>query len=284
MDLFDFEREIVKPKKTKLGHSDISYKDASSILTPASGFMDSYDFTLNPYSGCSFGCTYCYAAFFARDQALKNNWGYWVSVKQNALHLLKKHRKKPLVNKTIYISSVTDPYQPIEKELEITRVLLEELSNYHNPKIVIQTRSNLVTRDIDLFKKFSSIQVNMTVTTDSEEVRKAFEPFCPSNKVRLNAIKEINDEGINTCITMTPLLPVVDVENFAISLIETGIKKFIIQPFHSEGGKYVAGTREQAQDIFTKMEWNKDKYNDALNIIKKYIPNIGEGKSGFASI
>lgn len=73
------------PRRTQLGHSSIHYKNAASILSPATGFMDSYDFTLNPYSGCSFGCTYCYAAFFARDNALREQWGYWVNAKENAL-------------------------------------------------------------------------------------------------------------------------------------------------------------------------------------------------------
>ena len=54
--------------------------------------MDAYDFTLNPYSGCSFGCTYCYAAFFSRDIEKQNSWGYWVTVKENAVALLKKRK------------------------------------------------------------------------------------------------------------------------------------------------------------------------------------------------
>ena len=82
--------------------------------------MDAYDFTLNPYSGCSFGCTYCYAAFFSRDAEKRDAWGYWVNVKENAEALLKK-RRRSLDGKRIYMSSVTDPYQPIERELKLTR-------------------------------------------------------------------------------------------------------------------------------------------------------------------
>ena len=107
-------------RRTKLGKSRVEYKAASGILTKASGFISAFDYTLNPYSGCTFGCTYCYAAFFARSRERVDNWGYWVQVKENALDLLRRKRKKTLKGKTIYMSSVTDPYQPIERELELT--------------------------------------------------------------------------------------------------------------------------------------------------------------------
>ena len=71
-----------------VGHVSVSYKQPREILTRATGFMDGYDFTLNPYSGCSFGCTYCYAAFFSRTRDARDTWGHWVEVKENALELL----------------------------------------------------------------------------------------------------------------------------------------------------------------------------------------------------
>ena len=74
----------------RTGQADVAYVSTGQLLTKATGFMDAYDFTLNPYSGCSFGCTYCYAAFFSRDAEKRDNWGYWVSVKANAIELLKK--------------------------------------------------------------------------------------------------------------------------------------------------------------------------------------------------
>lgn len=261
-----------------------TYKDAASILTEGKGFMSEYDFTLNPYSGCSFGCTYCYAAFFSRSEELSRNWGHWVVIKQNALQLLIEKRNKSLSGKTIYMSSVTDPYQPIERELNLTRSLLEELLQYHQPRLVIQTRSPIAVRDIDLFKQFKAIQVNMTITTDSEIVRKVFEPLCSSNKSRLKAIKEINDAGVNTCINITPLLPIENAEDFAKKLLNTGIKKFIIQPFHSDKGKFVASTREKAMQLIKEMDWSFDKYQKVLETIQKYIPDIGIGKDGFKPI
>lgn len=281
MDLFS---HLEPEKKTTLGKSEVLYRNAASILTEGKGFMDGYDYTLNPYSGCTFGCTYCYAAFFSRSEEQRKNWGYWVQVKENALQLLMKFRKKPLIDKTIYLSSVTDPYQPIDKELGLTRSILKELLENHKVRLVIQTRSPLSTRDIDLFQQFETIQVNMTITTDSEDVRKAFEPLCPSNKVRLKAIKEINDAGVNSCITMTPLLPVKNTHQFANDLVQSGIKKFIIQPFHADKGKFVASTREDAMKIVKDMNWTNDKYLEVQNIIQQYIPNIGIGKDGFKPI
>lgn len=284
-DLFsDIENEQSKNRKKKIGQADIQYVQSASILTEAKGFMEAYDYTLNPYSGCSFGCNYCYAAFFARSSGERENWGKWLKVKENALQLLMKWRKKPLIDKTIYISSVTDPYQPIEKELELTRCILKELLNYHKPRLVIQTRSPYVTRDIDLLKKFEIAQVNMTVTTDSEDVRKAFEPLCPSNKSRLKAIKEVSEAGIQTCITMTPLLPIQDAIKFTEELLNTGVKKFIVQPFHPEKGKFVASTREIALEQMKKMNWSNDKYLEVVETFRKELPWLGEGKEGFAPI
>ena len=136
--------------------------------------MNTYDFTLNPYSGCSFGCSYCYAAFFTRDQAQQDNWGLWVNAKQNAAQLIEDLKPGELDGKRIYMSSVTDPYQPLEQRILLTQQILEAMAKHHRPKLVVQTRSPLVTRDIPLFQEIEQrggrVQVNMTVTTDDEDV------------------------------------------------------------------------------------------------------------------
>ena len=151
--------------------------------------MDSYDFTLNPYSGCSFGCTYCYTAFFSPDKEKRDNWGDWIVVKENAVELMSKRRNGGLDGKRIYMSSVTDPYQPIERKLELTRELLKIMAERHRPKLMVQTRSPLVVRDGDLYRKIEEnggrVQVNMTVTTDDMDIMRTFEPACPPNRKRL---------------------------------------------------------------------------------------------------
>ncbi|MCY4618545.1 MAG: radical SAM protein, partial [Chloroflexi bacterium] len=87
--------------------------DAQQILTRGAGYLSDYDYSLNPYVGCAFGCSYCYAAFFAPFDK-QESWGDWVRVKQNAAAKLTRMRRS-LEGKTIYMSSATDPYQPIER-------------------------------------------------------------------------------------------------------------------------------------------------------------------------
>ncbi|MFN0011972.1 MAG: radical SAM protein [Phycisphaerales bacterium] len=271
-----------RPRPTSLGLTVIDYKDATGILTKPKGFMEGYDFTINPYSGCAFGCAYCYAAAFAPDERSSQEWGTWVRVKQNAIDLLRRG-KRDVRGKSIYISSVTDPYQPIEKALELTRGILAELV-HHQPRLVIQTRSPLVARDLDLLKQFKVAQVNMTVTTDSEEVRRAFEPGCPGNAQRLDAIAKVAAAGIQTCITMTPLLPVENAQAFADALLATGVRRFIVQPFHAKKGQYAAGTRETARPLIERYAWDGDGYEKVRAVLRARLPNLGEGKEGFGPV
>ena len=180
--------EVEMPQR--IGKTSVTYRPAREILTRSSGFIGAYDFTLNPYSGCSFGCSYCYAAFFSRDKTQEDNWGLWVNAKENAARLIGELKPGTLDGKRIYMSSVTDPCQP----LELTSEVLRALTDRHQPKLVVQTRSPLVTRDISIFQEIEEkggrVQVNMTVTTDDEDVRRTFEPGCPSNPARLRAIRQ----------------------------------------------------------------------------------------------
>ena len=201
--------EVSRPGR--IGETTVEYAATSQVLNRPRGFMDAYDFTLNPYGGCSFGCTYCYAAFFSRDVEKRDSWGQWVNVKDNTVELLRKRKPGTLDGKLIYMSSVTDPYQPVERQLELTRCLLRTMAERGDkPKLVVQTRSPDVVRDCDLYRRIEDnggrVQVNMTVTTDDEDIRRTFEPHCPSNPRRLDAIGQVQAAGIDTCITMTPLL------------------------------------------------------------------------------
>ena len=306
-------------KLTRLGHADVARAPARDILTRATGFIGAYDFTLNPYSGCTFGCTYCYAAFFNRTAEERDNWGYWVRVKENAVELLQRRlRRAPdyIDGKAIYMSSVTDPYQPIERRAGITRGILEVMAGCDSesgdqgalldddggaradapkPRLVIQTRSPDVVRDCDLLRRIESnggrVRVNMTVTTDDEDIRRTFEPYCPSNPARLRAVAQLRDAGMDVCVTLTPLLLVADADAFADSLLETGATSYVIQSFHFGRGKFVASTRDVALDLMAcKLDADRATFQDkylahyqaVYDALRRRLPNLLEGKEGFA--
>jgi DNA repair photolyase len=181
-----------------------------------------------------------------------------------------------LRGKSIYMSSVTDPYQPVERRLGLVRDLLVELVT-RQPKLVVQTRGPLVTRDIDLLSQFDDVRVNMTVTTDSEQVRRAFEPTCPSNSQRLDAIRQVQEAGIQTCITMTPLLPIENPQEFARQLLATGVRRFVVQPFHASSGRFVAGTRDAAVEMSKHLNWDEDRYRATVEVLRERAPSPRRG-------
>jgi len=163
------------------------------------------DYVINPYVGCQHGCSYCYARSMKRFTGHREPWGDFVDVKINAPELLRKEitRKK---KGEVWVSGVCDPYQPLEARYRLTRQCLEILAENRWP-VVIQTRSPLVLRDMDLFKKAESWQVGLSITTADDRIRQIFEPKAPPIGARLKAVAELHDKGIATYVMIAPLLP-----------------------------------------------------------------------------
>jgi DNA repair photolyase len=262
-----------------MNNSIVSMVSAKSILSKASGYIGAFDYTLNPYKGCTFACDYCYAAFFAESAHRMETWGSWVEAKENAVSLLSRFGKR-ITGKSIYMSSVTDPYQPIELKLRLTRRLLESMVSYQ-PNLVIQTRSPLVLRDLDILLKFAVLRINMTVTTDEENVRKEFEPQCPSIQRRLEAIEEIKAAGIKTGICLTPLLPVRDPDSFGNRLRSANADVYVVQAFQTGSARFAAGTRPRAWQLAENHGWNLQAYERVKSRLREYVPELHEGREGF---
>ncbi|MCY4519416.1 MAG: radical SAM protein [Caldilineaceae bacterium] len=267
------------PRYQRYRRLDLEFKDCQSILTKATGFIGGFDYTLNPYSGCAFGCSYCYAAFFPRDPELRDNWGHWVKVKQNALDKL-QHMRTPLAGKRVYMSSVTDPYQPLERDLRLVRSLLPFMAE-RKLELVVQTRGSLVVRDLDLLTRFHRVCVNMTVTTDCEDVRRALEPRCEPIAARLEAIAQVVEAGIPAVVTLTPLLPVRSPRKLVAALLDTGARRFVVQSFHPTKGNFMAGTGQAALDMTKSLGWTEDRYREIRSILEADLPDVREGQAGF---
>ena len=282
-----------------LGKTRVQGVEPFGILTKGTGFISKYDGVINPYMGCSFGCSYCYASNFTNNDRDKQEWGQWVKVKTNAFAQFAKIKTGEMNDRTYYVSTVTDPYQPVEAKVMLTRGLLEMMVERHpRVRLVIQTRSPLVLRDLDLFLQIQEsgghVQVNMTVTTDDDQIRKTYEPGCPSIQSRLKAIQAVQEAGVQPCITMTPMLPLRDAKAFAKLLKDTGVIRFIIQPFqmsNQQKGKFVAQTdlraiTSTAEHFGCDQAAAVDKYNQEfrnnLGILKKLMPPMGYARDGFA--
>jgi DNA repair photolyase len=165
-----------------------------------------YDYCLNPYTGCDHNCTCCYARLFMkRYSGHKEPWGEFVDVKVNAPELLKKQLERAKKG-IVWVSSVCDPYQPLEAKYRLTRQCLKELAKKQFP-VNIQTKSKLVLRDLDLLLQFEDIEVGFTITTDDERIAKLFESRASLVEERLNALDKIHSKGIRTFAFVGPLLP-----------------------------------------------------------------------------
>lgn len=170
------------------------------------------DYCINCYVGCEHACVYCYAAYYTKKYTQhKEEWGSFVDVKTNSSEILRKEvlRKR---KGSVFLSSLTDPYQPLEKDYELTRKCLETLQR-NNFSVCIQTKSSLVLRDLDILKKFKECEVGFTITTLNEKTRKDFEPFSSPVEEKLNALKVLRENKIKTYVFFGPVLPFISDQN-----------------------------------------------------------------------
>ncbi|WP_223702319.1 SPL family radical SAM protein [Sutcliffiella deserti] len=193
---------------------EVMEKTPQKILTPASGFLEGYTHSLNPYIGCAFGCSYCYVRQSPVGLFRKQEWGTWVDIKRGVKEKLEKEllllrkKGKPI---TIFMSSSTDPYQPVEHKEQVTRAVLEVMADVKPDFLFVQTRSPLVTRDIDLLARLGDkVMVSMTIETDLDEVRKRFSPAAPPIPARLKAVGQLREQGIPVQVAIAPALPFSD--------------------------------------------------------------------------
>ena len=196
-------------------------------------FLD--DYTVNPYSGCSFNCIYCYT----KGSRYGTNIEPSLAVKINAPEILEKQLRRRAMKKEygfIVISSSTDPYIPIEKELKLTRKLLEIVLYYKFP-VHIATKSTLVLRDLDLLKEIDEkailpddlkpkldhgVIISFSFSTLDEKTAKIFEPGAPAPHERLETMKKCSDEGFFTGAGFIPVLPFIsDSEEQLDKMIKT---------------------------------------------------------------
>lgn len=194
---------------------------AKSILNKSKIF----DYCVNCYTGCQLNCRYCYARLFIpRYSGHSEPWGSFVDVKVNAPEVLAKQvlrAKKGIV----WLSSVCDCYQPLEAKYKLTRQCLEILAEHQFP-VQVQSKSILLLRDQDIFKKFEAVEVGFTITTDDERIARLFEPGASPVSERIQALGILKSNGIRTFAFVGPILP--GNPEKLVALLEGKIDKVLI--------------------------------------------------------
>ena len=178
---------------------NVSVIPARYILTKSN--LPVSDYSANPYVGCSHACKYCYASFMKRFTNHPEEWGSFVDVKTWPEI---KHPEK-YAGREIFLSSVTDPYQPIEAKHKRTRALLEQLQG-SGARISIATKSDLVCRDLDLIKTFPNARVSWSINTLDEDFRREMDNAVSIER-RLAAMKAFHDAGVRTTCFISPIFP-----------------------------------------------------------------------------
>jgi DNA repair photolyase len=195
--------------------SGVDYLDlvAREILNRVDSPKLPFQWTINPYRGCEFGCAYCYArdthAFF--ELGAGDDFETKIFVKRRAADRLRRQlATRDLRGQTVAIGTATDPYQPAEKQFGITRSLLEVFAEVDGLTLAITTKSPLVVRDLDLLARLDrrhAVEIHVTVTTVDPLLAERLEPHAPEPGARLHAVRRLAEAGLAVRINCMPLLP-----------------------------------------------------------------------------
>ena len=210
---FEADPEYVDPDDPEPRPATHFYRDTTRKIIASNDSPDvGFNFSVNPYRGCEHGCAYCYARPTHEWLGLSAGLDFEtkIFVKEDAPALLRRELLSPKwMPATIAMSGVTDPYQPVERRLELTRGCLQVLAEFRNPVGII-TKNHLVTRDVDVFAgmaKWGGAMVNLSITTLDPELQRVLEPRAATPQRRLDAVATLAADGVPVGVMVAPVIP-----------------------------------------------------------------------------
>jgi len=251
-------------------------RDATRTIIARNQSPDiSFDRSINPYRGCEHGCIYCFArpthAYLGMSPGI--DFESRLFAKPNAAALLAKELSAPgYVPRTIAMGTNTDPYQPIEKKMRITRSILEVLRDFRHP-VGIVTKSPLVLRDIDILSEMAEMglaKVALSVTTLDRKLARMMEPRAGTPPRRLQAIKGLSDAGIPTAVMFAPVIPALndsELESVLSAAAESGAKS---------AGYVLLRLPLEIKDLFR--EWLEGNVPDRAKHVMALVRQMRNGK------
>jgi DNA repair photolyase len=265
---------------------------ATRALNPTGGFLRGFGFSLNPYVGCAFGdtggCPFCYVRALPVAHAGEGPWGSWVIAKINLPELLERQlqalsRTGKLSSATIFMSSATDPYQGLERRLEITRRALEAFVRTTPRRVLVQTRSPLIERDLGLLRQLGDrVIASITVETDDDRVRRVLTPTSPSIARRLLAAGRLRAAGIFTQLAISPMLP--NNPSRLAALADEAADRVVVDTFFAGDGSRGRRTRSLGiAEMYERLgysEWFRPGAEEAL--LEALRQRLGENRVLFS--
>jgi DNA repair photolyase len=224
---------------------------ARSYVGECSGKRAPFDWTVNPYRGCEFGCKYCYARYTHEFMELPvEEFETRIFVKEWAPEVFRKEVRRLREGDRVAFGTATDCYQPAERRYGLTRKMMELMARESRGlRIGVTTKSDLVARDADLFAemgKRNEVRVSMTVTTVDAGLARKLEPYAPRPELRMGALAELSRAGVATAVSASPALPGINDSEAMLGVVwhaarDAGVKYFYALPVF---------LRDSAQAVF----------------------------------
>jgi DNA repair photolyase len=210
-----------------------------------------FDWTVNPYRGCEYGCKYCYARYTHEFMERWDSTAFEreIYAKDWDADAFRRELRGVRRGQSIAIGTATDPYQPAERKYELTRRVLEVLANTSGRRIFLTTKSDLPVRDIDLWREVAErneVSIAITITTTDTVLARLLEPYAPRPDLRLQAMRQLADAGLSVGVIAAPILPLITDSAENLLAVATEAKKAGAQRF----GANVLFLKPSAQRVF----------------------------------
>jgi len=285
--LVGIARLAASGESLRLGH-EVEYftLPVRSLLNRCNVPRMPFTWTINPYRGCEFACKYCYARYTHEFMEMRDGVDFEqkIYVKQHAANLLRQELRRVKDGEEIAIGTATDPYQPAERKFEVTRAIVEELSRHEGLEIGIITKSNLVLRDLELLRKIAAgnqLFVNLTITTLDANLARILEPRAPRPDLRLDAVRSLNEAGVNAGVSCAPVIPGItdspkDLEKLVRAVAEAGGKYIFANPLFLKPCSAAVFMPFLEKEFPQLVESYRKRYGDRAYLPESYPKRISQ--------